>query len=277
MAKLNFMHQKFWIFLTAIILLGSILSSCKKGGGVRIKEQELKADSRLLPANDLEQPGDPSEKLFNGAWKIILAELNKYNWKKLFEMTPEDELEHELVLVKEFPASKGFNKILVVITFTNSSGYKCHGCLGRTSLFEFEQKAKIWQLKRKALAFSYGDEWGLEPEVMQILNLSPPRQYGVLVMTSFVSMGYAHETKYLYTFIKDKLKEVFSFLSFNSNAEGDNPIGDVYKYNTEMKLVKGKGKYFDIVLSSDGEFGNKESDNGKRFTFDGSKYVERKK
>ena len=51
----------------------------------------------------------------------------------------------------------------------------------------------------------------------------------------------------------------------------------MYEYNTEMKLVRGKGKYFDIVLSSEGEFGDQPKDNGKRFTFNGSKYIERKK
>jgi hypothetical protein len=42
-----------------------------------------------------------------------------------------------------------------------------------------------------------------------------------------------------------------------------------------MELVKGKGKYFDIILSSEGEFGDQPKDNGKRFIFNGSKYVEK--
>jgi hypothetical protein len=79
------------------------------------------------------------------------------------------------------------------------------------------------------------------------------------------------------SWLPEQNQEVFLFFSYNSNAESDIILGKMYKYNTEMELVKGKGKYFDIVLSSEGEFGNKESGNGKRFTFDGSKYVERKK
>ena len=99
---------------------------------------------------------------------------------------------------------------------------------GQNRLFEFEQTGKIGKLRRKALAFSFGDKWGQDPADVQILNLGPPRQYGVLVMTSFASMGYAHETKYLYTFVKGKLKEVFSFLSFNSNADSENVVRKMY-------------------------------------------------
>jgi hypothetical protein len=271
------LHQKIWIFLATIILLSSILLSCKKGGGGRNKEQQLKIDSLLYAINGPEQPNVLSEKLFNGAWKIILAELKKYNWKKLFAMRPEEKLKHELILVKEFPATKGFNKILLVITFTISSEYNCHGCLGKTSLFEFEQKGNTWKLKKKALAFANGYEWGLIPDV-EVLNLCSLRQYGVMVETGFTSLGYSHEEKYLYTFVKGKLREVFMYKSYNSNAEGDIVMGSrMYKYSTKMKLVKGIGEYFDIVLSSNGEFGDMESDNGKRFTFDGSKYVERGK
>ena len=136
------MYQKLWIFLTAMIILGSILCSCEKGGGSRFKERELKADSRVLKKDDPELAGVEEEKLFKGASKIILAELKKYNWKIIFDMRPEDKLEHEIFLVKEFPAGKGFNKIQMVITFTNTSGYKCHGCLGRTACLNLSKREK---------------------------------------------------------------------------------------------------------------------------------------
>jgi hypothetical protein len=271
---------KLWMVIgVAVILIVGIIAGFYTG--MKIGSAHKNQERKQVPETEIKKTakptlqGDFSGKLFKGADKTILSELNKFNWKKAFRMDPEDFLTHEVVLIKEFPAAKGFNRLLLVIVFTNSSRNDCHGCLGRNSLFEFELKGKVWILNRKAYAFSPGDEWGLSPGDLEIVSLGPPRQYGILVMTSFVSMGYAHETRYLYTFINDKMKEIFSFISSNSNAEAGLDNADVYEYTTEMKLVKGKGKFFDIVLSSEGVFGHHESDNGKRFVFNGSIYIEK--
>jgi hypothetical protein len=165
---------------------------------------------------------------------------------------------------------------MLVITFTNLTVNTCHGCLGKTSLIEYERIGKYWQMKRKAMAFAIGYEWGLSPDV-EVLDLGPPRQYGVLVTTGFTSAGYSHEEKYLYTFVQGKLQEVFMFKSSNSNIESGEVIwGKPYKYETEMSLVKGNGKFLDILLSSEGEFGDEPNDDGKRFVFNGVKYYEKK-
>ena len=259
-----------------LMVVSQFLTSCKSANDRKTSEKNSTGNSSQATEDTYFDETDP-DKYFKNATKFILAELNKYNWKKVFIIQPEDQLEHEILLVKDFPAIKGYNRLMLVITFTNLSVNTCHGCLGKTSLFEYEKIGKYWQLKKKVLAFAVGYEWGLSPDV-EILNLGPPRQYGVLVTTGFTSMGYSHEETYLYTFVQGKLREVFMYKRNNSNSESGEPIyGKPYKYETEMQLVKGKGKYFDILLSSEGIFGDEPKDDGKRFVFNGVKYVEKKR
>jgi hypothetical protein len=274
--KIGTLAEKLRTVAIVIILLSHFLPSCKSGNERKINEKSISKNNSQVTEDTYLDETDP-DKYFKNATKFILAELNKYNWKKVFIIQPEDQLEHEILLVKDFPAIKGYNRLMLVITFTNLSVNTCHGCLGKTSLFEYEKIGKYWQLKKKALAFAVGYEWGLSPDV-EILNLGPPRQYGVLVTTGFTSMGYSHEESYLYTFVQGKLREVFMYKRNNSNSESGEPIyGKSYKYETEMQLVKGKGKFFEILLSSEGIFGDQPRDNGKEFVFNGVKYVEKKR
>ncbi len=218
-----------------------------------------------------------SGKLFKGASGIILAELNRVKWNTVFESyDPDFPPYHELYFVKEMPLDNGFSRVLIAVTFTNISGNHCHFCMGMNSIFEFGLKEGKWILRRKGIAFPGGDEFGEHPGELKVVNLGPPRQFGIIMECSFGSMGFDHSEKYVYTFVNGKMREVFSFMSFNSNRFGALNADDIYDYSTTMKLVKGKGKFFDIVLKSEGEFGDNESDNGKRFVFNGSKYVVKK-
>jgi len=266
---------KLLILGISLIVIVNFLTSCKSGYDRKTNEKNS-SENTSQATEDTNLEGTDPDKFFKNAARIIFKELNKYNWNKEFIIGPDDLLEHEILLVKDFPAIKGYNRLMLVITFTNLTVNNCHGCLGKTSLIEYEKIGKYWQLKKKVLAFADGYEWGLSPEV-EVLKLDPQRQYGVLVTTGFTSMGYSHEEKYLYMFVQGKLREVFMYKCYNSNCESGESLGKPYKYQTEMKLVKGKGKFMDILLSSEGEFGDEPNDNGKRFVFNGMKYLEKKR
>jgi hypothetical protein len=205
----------------------------------------------------------------------VYTELKAYNWIKP-DYYKEDEkkyIYHDIIFTKDtsFHPMMLHDRKLIIIAYTYPTGF-CHVCAGFLSLFEFDRTDGKWVLKRKSIAYSRGDEWGVPPRGLEIISLGF-NDYAILDHTGYASGGHETEFKTIYTFVGDEVKEVFSFRSFENGFNQEKSL--YYGTESEIKPCESTSDYTFIQFTSRGtDSEGNEIDENKTFCLKDSAYVE---